>query len=58
MEPLGMMYSLLSLPERWGQGESLNLLFKSHRFILMNGHCSCCLKVILEEKKKKKKQVL
>lgn len=32
------MCSLLGLPERQGRGrESLDLLFKYHKFILMNG---------------------
>lgn len=56
MEMLGMMCS--SLPEKWGWGEPLGLLFKSHRFILMNGHCSCCLKIILEEKEKETSAVI
>lgn len=49
-----MMCSLLSLLERWGLGESLGLRFKSHRCILMNGPCSCCLKIILGEKRKER----
>lgn len=37
-----------------GRGEPLDLLFKSHKFILMNGHCSCCLKISLKDKKRKR----